>query len=383
MTAQYDYDYLIVGCGFTGATLAERIASELDASVLVIDKRAHIGGNSYDERDDHGIVVGKYGPHFFHTASEKVWKYISRFTTFNNYVHHVDAFCDGRFYALPLSLDTVNAFFETRLTAEKLPSFLDQLSERIADPHNAEEAVVSKVGWELYEAFFQNYMKKLWGMDPRDLDASIARRLPIRLSSDTRYFTDPWQGIPTEGYTKIFERMLSHKNIHLSLNTDYRDLVNAVSHRFLVFTGPIDAYFDSLFGKLPYRSIDVRFETHACEYVQHRGVVNYPNDHDFTRCVEYKWLYGQRHEKTTVSRDFPCWNDEEPYYPIPAPANRALYLKYKELAERVPNTYFCGRLGSYAYYNMDECIAWALNLFENRIAVQARSSLLPKAVSVL
>ncbi len=382
MTARYDYDYLIVGCGFTGATLAERIASELDASVLIIDKKDHIGGISYDERDEHGILLGKYGAHIFHTLSEKVWKYISRFTAFNDYVHHVDAFYNGRFYALPLNLDTINAFFGTRLTAEKLPSFLDQLRERIADPRNAEEAVVGKVGWELYEAFFQNYTKKQWGMDPRELDASVTRRLPIRMNSDKRYFTDPWQGIPTEGYTKVFERMLDHKNIRLSLNTDFTDAVNAISHRFLVFTGPIDAYFNYLFGRLPYRSINFRFETHACEHVQHMGVVNFPNDYEYTRCVEYKWLYGQHHEKTTVSRDFPCWNDEEPYYPVPAPANRTLYLKYRELADQMPNTYFCGRLGSYTYYNMDECIAQALALFENRIAAQARDHSLPKAVSV-
>ncbi|MDP3014309.1 MAG: UDP-galactopyranose mutase [Candidatus Subteraquimicrobiales bacterium] len=375
------YDYLIVGCGFSGATLAERIARELDAKVLIIDRRDHIGGNAYDHLDENGILIGRYGAHIFHTSSEKVWNYISRFTEFNTYVHRVDACWQGNYYALPLNLATINSFFGKQMTAGELPAFLDSIRVHLDSPKNAEEAVISRVGWDLYEAFYRTYTKKQWGIDPKDLDASVTLRLPIRMNSDTRYFTDPWQGIPVGGFTKVFERMLNHKNIHLALNTDYKDAMQGVRYRKLVFTGPIDVFFDYAFGRLPYRSIEFRFETLPWEHVQHMGVVNYPNDYEFTRCVEYKWLYQQQHEKTTVSRDYPCWNDDEPYYPIPSPGSSELYLKYKELADRTADTYFCGRLGTYTYYNMDQCIAQALALFENRIATEARTHQLLEAAN--
>jgi UDP-galactopyranose mutase len=376
------YDYLIVGCGFSGATLAERIAQELDAKVLIIDRRDHIGGNSYDYLDENGILIGKYGAHIFHTPSVKVWNYISRFTEFNTYVHHVDAYWQGNYYPLPLNLVTINSFFGKQMTALELPAFLDSIRVYIDKPKNAEEAVISQVGWELYEAFYRTYTRKQWGVDPKDLDASVTSRLPIRMNSDTQYFADAWQGIPVEGFTKVFERMLKHKNIHLSLNTDYMDVMLRVPYRRLVFTGPIDSFFDYAIGRLPYRSIEFRFETHPRKHVQHLGVVNYPNDYEFTRCVEYKWLYQQRHDKTTVSRDYPCWNDDEPYYPVVSTRNNELYQKYKKLADRTPGTYFCGRLGTYRYYNMDQCIAQALDLFENRIAREARTHDLLEAANL-
>jgi UDP-galactopyranose mutase len=374
------YDYLIVGCGFSGVTLAERIANELDAKVLIIDRRDHIGGNAYDHLDENGILIGRYGAHIFHTNSEKVWRYVTRFTEFNTYVHHVDACWQGNYYALPLNLATINSFFGKQMTAGELPAFIDSIRVHIDSPKNAEEAVISKVGWDLYGAFYRNYTKKQWGIDPKDLDASITLRLPIRMNSDKRYFTDPWQGLPVGGFTKVFERMLNHKNIHLALNTDYKDAMQSVRYRKLVFTGPIDVFFNYAFGRLPYRSIDFRLETINQEYFQHMGVVNYPNDHEFTRCVEYKWLYQQKNTNTTVSRDYPCWNDEEPYYPVPSPMNREMYKRYKALADKTPNTYFCGRLGTYEYYNMDQCIAQALTLFEDHIVADAKKLVLPEVI---
>ncbi|MCX6136427.1 MAG: hypothetical protein NTV54_02905 [Ignavibacteriales bacterium] len=253
------------------------------------------------------------------------------------------------------------------MKSEELPSFLNSIRVQIPQPANAEEAVLSKIGVELYDAFYRNYTRKQWGMDPKDLDASVTMRLPIRMNDDRRYFTDPWQGIPKGGYTTLFDQMLRHKNIHLALNTDFKAVRNSVKYRKLIFTGPIDEYFDCVYGKLPYRSIEFRFEKLSQKYYQHMAVVNYPNEHEFTRCVEYKWLNGQHHDKTTISRDFPCWNDNEPYYPVPSIANKALFLKYKELADRTPNIFFCGRLGAYTYYNMDECVGQALDLFDKEI----------------
>jgi len=361
-------DYLIVGCGFTGATLAERIASQLNAAVIIIDKRDHVGGLAYDYVDEHGIVVGKYGPHIFHTNNEMVWKYVNRFAVFNNYVHLVDAFFQGRFFALPLNLDTINAFFGRLMSTAELPVFLETIREHIPYPRNAEEAVISKVGWDLYNAFYRNYTKKQWGMDPRDLDASVTMRLPIRMNNDKRYFADQWQGIPKEGFTRLFERMLDNKGIRILLNTEFKEALKGIRFKKLIYTGPIDAYFDYVQGKLPYRSIDFRFETITREHFQQTGIVNYPNDHEYTRCVEYKRLYQQKSSHTTVCRDYPCWNEEEPYYPIPSQVNREMYQKYRKLADNTPDTIFCGRLGTYAYFNMDECIHQALTLFETVIS---------------
>lgn len=359
--------------------MAEQIAQQLDAKVLVVDRRDHIGGNSYDYRDENGIFVGKYGAHIFHTNSEKVWNYINRFAEFNSYVHRVDACWQGHYYSLPLNLLTINSFFAKEMTNEELPAFLDSIRVAIDEPKNAEEAVISQVGWELYEAFYRKYTLKQWGVDPKDLDASVPQRLPIRMNSDTRYFDDRWQGIPVGGFTKVFNRMLKHKNIHLSLKTDFAEVIKNVSFRKLVFTGPIDSFFKYVFGRLPYRSIEFEFETLTKEHIQHIGVINYPNEHEYTRCVEYKWLYQQRHQMTTVSRDYPCWNDEEPYYPVPSRYNHEMYMKYKALADHTPGAYFCGRLATYRYYNMDQCIAQALALFENRIALEVRSNLLFEA----
>jgi UDP-galactopyranose mutase len=361
------YDFLIVGCGFSGATLAERIANVLGKRVLVVDTRNHIGGNAYDYRDENGILVSQYGAHIFHTNAERVWKYVTQFSDFNEYVHRVDASVGGKHYALPLNLGTFNSFFNRSLTAEELPSFLNTIREPIANPANAEEAVVSKVGWELYEAFYKQYTVKQWGIDPKFLDASVTERLPVRMNDDTRYFVDRWQGMPRDGYSKLFSRMLENKHIHVQLNADYRDVIEEVKFDKLIFSGPVDLFFDYEYGKLPYRSIEFKFQVLDTEWHQHQAVVNYPNDHPYTRCVEYKHFYRQVHQKTTVSWDFPCWNDDEPYYPVPSHMSRQLYQRYKMAAARLKSVYFCGRLGTYQYYNMDQCIGQALHLFETRL----------------
>jgi UDP-galactopyranose mutase len=363
-----EFDYLIVGCGLTGATLAERIATGLDKKVLIIDKRPHIGGNAHDFHDDAGLLVSTYGAHIFHTNNERVWAYINRFADFNDYVHTVDAVVGGSTYSLPLNLDTLNSFFRVHLTPEQVPGFLAKRRVPIDLPANAEESVLSQVGWELYEAFYKNYTRKQWGIDPRLLDASVTSRLPIRTTADKRYFADRWQGIPRGGYTALVQKMLHHANIEVLLNMDYRKAAAEVRFGRLVFTGPIDLYFDFLHGRLPYRSIDFRFQTLDREYYQHTAVVNYPNDHDYTRCVEYKYLNQQHHARTTVSWDYPCWNDDEPYYPVPASANRLLFQRYRTEADRLSSVLFCGRLGSYQYLNMDQCIAQGLDVFEREIA---------------
>jgi len=358
------YHFLIVGCGFTGATLAERLAAH-GARVLVIDRRDHIGGNAYDRLDEHGIRVSPYGPHLFHTRSEKIWRYVNRFATFNDYELRVQALHGGRYYDLPLNLSTFRAFFGNDLREQDVPALLAELREPIEQPRNAEEAIVSQVGRELYRAFYEGYTRKQWGMEPRELDASVTLRLPIRHHEDNRYFSDRWQGLPIEGYTRLFERMLAHENITVVLNADDRAV--RASERFdkLIYTGPIDAYFDHALGRLPYRSIDFRLESIASrELVQRVGLLNYPDQRAYTRSAEYRHFYGQSSDWTTLGRDYPCWNDAEPYYPVPNPANRALYARYKALAAAETDTLFCGRLGTYKYYNMDQCIAQALTLAE-------------------
>lgn len=367
------YDWLIVGCGFTGATLAERIATELDQRVLIIDRRGHIAGNAHDFVHDSGLFVGKYGAHIFHTNSERVWDFVRRFARFSDYTHRVAAHVNGLSYSLPLNLNTVNSFFNTRLSEDDLPHFLEEKRIPIIRPSNAEEAVLNKVGRELYEAFYRNYTKKQWGIDPAYLDPSVTMRLPVRMNSDERYFSDRWQGMPVGGYTKLFANMLNNKNIDVLLNTDYSEAVGLVKFKKVIYTGNIDDYFGNVYGKLPYRSLKFEFLVHNVEYFQDTPVVNYPNDHDYTRIVEYKQLYQQKHTKTVVSREYPCWNDKEPYYPVPSPENQLLLLKYQEAASKLKTVYFCGRLGTYRYYNMDQCIAQALHLFETKISNKHRA----------
>lgn len=357
------FDYLIVGAGFAGSVLAERLATQLNQKVLVVDRRFHIGGNAYDSHDDAGVLIHNYGPHIFHTAAQRIFDYLSHFTAWRPYEHRVLASVDGKLLPFPINLDTVNGLYNTTMNSQQLEQFLHSVAVPIPHCRTSEEAVISKVGCELYQKFFKNYTRKQWGLDPSQLDASVAARVPARLNRDDRYFTDAFQFMPLHGYTRMFQNMLAHPNIKVMLNTDYRDVQPFIPYSRMVYTGPIDEFFNYRFGKLPYRSLNFRFESHAREVFQQGAVINYPNDHDYTRITEFKYLTGQRHPCTTVVYEYPT-AEGDPYYPVPRPENAELYRKYKALADATPNVYFCGRLATYRYYNMDQVVGQALALFD-------------------
>ena len=363
------FDYLVVGAGFAGSVLAERLAADMGMKVLVVDKRPHVGGNAYDHYDEHGILVHKYGPHIFHTNSAQVFSYLSRFTEWRSYQHRVLASVDGRLVPVPINLDTINTLYGTRYDAATVSEFFERVAEKRLI-RNSEDVVVSKVGRELYEKLFRNYTRKQWGLDPSELDASVAARIPTRTNRDDRYFTDTYQAMPRHGYTKMFERMLSHPNIKLLLNADYREVRDLVPHRSLVYTGPIDEFFDFKLGKLPYRSLEFRHETLPHRRFQPVGTVNYPNENPYTRITEFKHLTGQRHEHTSIVYEIPQ-AEGDPYYPIPQRENAKLYEDYKAMAAPLGNVHFVGRLATYKYYNMDQVVAQALVTYERILASES------------
>jgi len=373
------FDYLVVGAGFAGAVIAERLASQLDKKVAVCDLRPHVGGNTYDCYDDAGILIHKYGPHIFHTASRRIFEYLSQFTKWRPYEHHVLAQVDGKLLPFPINLNTVNELYGLSLTSEELAEFFRERAESIDRPRTSEDAVVSKIGRELYEKFFRGYTRKQWGLDPSQLDAAVAARVPARLNTDDRYFTDEYQFMPLQGYTPLFQRMLDHRNIKVFLGVDYREVAKAVRCEKLIYSGPVDAYFDHRYGKLPYRSIEFKHETHDRERFQPEAVVNYPNDHDYTRITEFKYLTGQAHAKTSIVYEFPK-SEGDPYYPVPCAENRALYEKYEALTKTLPNVCFLGRLGTYRYYNMDQVIGQSLALFDR---IQQAGGQLGKTVATV
>jgi UDP-galactopyranose mutase len=355
------FDYLIVGAGFAGSVLAERLANS-GRKVLIIDKRPHIGGNAYDHYNDSGILVHKYGPHIFHTNSRDVFEYLSRFTAWRRYEHRVLASVDGQLVPIPINLDTVNRLYGLNLTAFQVTEFFESLAEPREEIRTSEDVIVSKVGRELYEKFFRNYTRKQWGLDPSELDASVTSRVPVRTNRDDRYFSDTYQAMPLHGYTRMFESMLDHSNIKIMLNTDYHEVSGLIPYREMVYTGPIDEYFGFRFGPLPYRSLEFRHETLNVEELQPVAVVNYPNEHLYTRVTEFKHLTGQEHPKTSIVYEYPC-AEGDPYYPVPRPENADLYRKYRTLAEQTEGVHFVGRLATYRYYNMDQVVAQALALF--------------------
>ena len=355
------FDYLVVGAGFAGATVAERLAAIEGKRVLICDRRPHIGGNAYDHYDESGILVHKYGPHIFHTNSQQVFDYLSQFTEWRRYEHRVLASVDGLLLPIPINLDTINRLYRTNYDAVGLEAFFKSVAEPVDRIRTSEDVIVARVGRELYEKFFRNYTRKQWGLDPAELDAAVTARVPVRTNRDDRYFTDTYQVMPLHGYTKMFERMLAHPNVNVLLNADYREVRSMIPHAAVIFTGPIDEYFDFRFGKLSYRSLEFKFETIDTPTAQIAPVINYPNDQAYTRVTEFKYLTGQEHRKTTVVYEF-ARADGDPYYPIPRPANAALYKKYQDLAAATPNVHFVGRLGTYKYYNMDQVVAQALTL---------------------
>ena len=372
------FDYLIVGAGFAGSVLAERLARRLNKRVLIVDKRPHIGGNAYDCHDKHGILIHRYGPHIFHTNSAEIFDYLSQFTEWRQYQHRVKASVDGRLVPIPINLDTVNQLYGQNFDPEGMKAFLSKVAEPREQVRTSEDVVVKGVGRELYEKFFRGYTRKQWGLDPSELDAQVTARVPLRFNRDDRYFTDTYQAMPARGFTHMFENMLDHPNIKILLNTDYREIRHEIEYGELIFTGPVDEFFDHRFGKLPYRSLEFKHETHLKPVFQPAPVVNYPNDYAYTRITEFKYLTGQEHPLTSIVYEFPK-AEGDPYYPIPRPDNAALYKKYHELAEATPGVHFVGRLATYRYYNMDQVVGQALTLF-GKLAGMNRADALAETV---
>ena len=356
------FDYLIVGAGFSGSVLAERLARVSGKRVLLIDKRPHIAGNAFDHYDEAGVLVHRYGPHIFHTNSKEVFDYLGQFTEWRPYQHRVRASVDGQLLPIPINLDTVNELYGLKLSSYDVESFFNAAAERCEQVRTSEDVIVSRVGRELYEKFFRNYTRKQWGMDPSELDAQVTARVPVRTNRDDRYFTDTYQAMPRRGYTRMFERMLDHPNIKVMLNTSFAEIHDEVDFGEVIYTGPIDEYFGYCFGRLPYRSLQFQFETFETPQVQPVAVINYPNEQPYTRVTEFKHLTGQVHPKTTVVYEYPQ-AEGDPYYPVPRPENAALYQQYKALADATTGVHFVGRLGTYKYYNMDQVTAQALTLF--------------------
>jgi UDP-galactopyranose mutase len=356
------YDVMIVGAGFAGAVMAERLAEASGKRVLVVDRRPHIAGNAFDRLDAAGVLMHQYGPHIFHTNSADVFDYLSRFTEWRPYEHRVLAEVDGMRVPMPINRTTLNMLYDLDLrTDEEAEAFLATRAEPVDVIRTSADVVISKVGRELYEKFFRGYTRKQWGIDPSDLDKAVTARVPTRTSTDDRYFTDTFQAMPLEGYTRMFERMLDHPNIDLLLGVDYEEAREAYPHDHLVFTGPIDEYFGHRYGKLPYRSLTFRHETIDREWFQNVAVVNYPDEAiPYTRVTEYKHLTGQQAEKTSITYEYPS-AEGDPYYPIPREENQALFKRYEALAIAQADVTFVGRLATYRYYNMDQVVGQALS----------------------
>lgn len=360
-------DVLIVGAGFSGAVAAEQLANR-GHKVLILDKRPHIGGNAYETVDRFGVRVHPYGPHIFHTNSVRISDYLSRFTKWRAYDHRVLAKVGEQLLPIPINITTVNSLYGLTLDETTIQGFFDKVREPRASITNSEDVVINTVGRDLYEKFFRNYTRKQWGLDPSELAASVTARIPTRANYDDRYFTDTFQGMPLDGYTAMFERMLDNPNISVALECDYFLVKSAIKAQHTIYSGPIDAYFGFQFGQLPYRSL--RFEhEHLTDTGRYQpvGTVNFPNDHLYTRITEFKHLTGQQHTGTSIVREY-AQSEGDPYYPVPRPQNEALYKRYEALADKAADVTFVGRLAQYRYYNMDQCIGASLKAAEDVIA---------------
>jgi UDP-galactopyranose mutase len=360
------YDIVIVGAGISGLTLAERYSS-LGKSILVVESRNHIGGNCYDYLNDDGILVSKYGPHYFHTNDDSVWDYVQQFSKWRPYEHRVIAHIDNKEVPIPINIKTVNMLFNLSIeTEEEMKAWLKDNVPIIPNPQNAEEAAIARVGQIMYEKIFKSYTKKQWGMDPINLDPEVTNRIPVRTNDDNRYFTDKYQALPKHGYTKLFEKMIKGRSIEVVLNTPWDEIKDYVNYsEKLFFTGRIDSYFHKKFGALEYRSLRFEFETLNQEHFQEFAQENYPSENvPFTRIVEYKIATGQKNSKTTISKEFPTW-EGDPYYPVLSKRNQELYKKYQLSANELEknNVYFVGRLANYKYFNMDQAFKNALDFF--------------------
>lgn len=357
------FDWLIVGAGFAGSVLAERLASQRNERVLLIDRRPHIGGNAYDRYDAAGILMHVYGPHIFHTNSDDVVAYLSQFTRWRPYEHRVLACVDGTLYPIPINRTTVNRLYGLNLQSdEAVEEFYQSQAEPRETIASSEDVIVGRVGRDLYEKFFRHYTRKQWGLDPSELDRSVTSRVPIRTNEDDRYFGDAFQAMPHDGYTRMFEAMLAHPNIKIMLNTDFNEIRREIPYKRLIYTGPIDEFFGYRFGRLPYRSLRFDHQTLDQEWLQPVAVVNYPQQEPYTRVTEYKHLTGQNAPVTSITYEYPSATGD-PYYPVPNDATAAIYRDYDALAHTLGNAWFVGRLATYRYYNMDQVVAQALATF--------------------
>ncbi|PYK60254.1 MAG: UDP-galactopyranose mutase [Verrucomicrobia bacterium] len=372
------FDFLIVGAGFAGSVLAERIASQLGKTCLIVEKRNHIGGNAYDHYDAAGVLLHTYGPHYFRTNSQRIIDYLGQFTEWREVQYKILSWTHGRYWQFPINLNTFEQLIGRPSTTEEMEAQLAEWRVRIDSPKNSEEVIVSQVGWKLYEMFFKNYTRKQWRRDAKELDPSVCGRIPIRTNRDDRYLSEKFQALPKHGYTPMFQKMLSNPKIEVRLNTDFREACAQVQFQHLIYTGPIDEYYDHCFGHLPYRSLRFEPETLKQEFFQPAMQVNYPNEQDFTRIVEIKHATGQKLPSTTIVREYPqdFGPGREPYYPIPAPDARALYSKYAERAALEKDVTFVGRLATYRYYNMDQIVGMALAEFERLRANQRGQTLI-------
>jgi len=362
------FDFLVVGAGYAGSIMAERLASQCDQRILVIDRRAHLAGNAYDYVDEHGVLVHKYGPHIFHTNSRKVVDYLSAFTDWRPYEHRVLARVGEQLLPIPINRTTVNELYGLTLSSdEEVQAFYDQRAEPRELLKTSEDAVVAKVGRDLYEKFFRGYTRKQWQRDPSELHASVTSRIPTRTNTDDRYFTDDHQAMPAAGYTAMFHRILDHPNIELRLSTDFFDVREAISRGHTVYTGPVDLYFDRCHGELPYRSLEFELRsepTPGGRLLQPSASINEPSEAvPHTRTTEFRWLTGQRADASTIALEYPR-SEGDPYYPIPTDATRELYQRYEALANAEDDVTFVGRLARYQYLNMDQVTAQALSAFQ-------------------
>ncbi len=360
------FDYLVVGAGFSGCVLAERLASQCGKTCLIVERRNHIGGNAYDHHDAAGILLHTYGPHYFRTNSDRIREYLSQFTEWHPVEYKILSWTDGRFWQFPINLNTFEQLLGRPSSSSEMQETLAKWRVNIASPKNSEEVIVSQVGTALYEKFFKNYTRKQWRRDPAELDPSVCGRIPIRTDRDDRYLSEKFQALPRDGYTKMFERIIRHPKIELRLGVNYREILHQVQFGHLIYTGPVDEFYDNCHGPLPYRSLRFEPETLQKEFFQPAVQVNYPNDFDYTRIVEIKHAPGQKAPMTTIVREYPqdYGPGREPYYPIPAPDAQALYNKYAERAAAEKRVSFVGRMATYRYYNMDQVVGMALTEFE-------------------
>lgn len=357
------YDCLVVGAGFAGCAAA-RLLAESGRKVLVVERLKHLAGHSHDYRNEYGIFIHSYGPHIFHTNNQEVWQFVNRFTRFHNYQHRVLSYIQGRLLPFPINLDTLNEVFDCKLKGGEAREFLRMEAAKAVynqPPENFRDVVVSQVGEYLYELFFKNYTIKQWQKDPEEILPEVALRIPVRENRDDRYFTDKHQGIPASGYTDLAQKILNHRNIELSLETDYFDIRNNLESRLTVYTGELDRFFDYKYGRLQYRSLDFKYETLDQEFFQPAAVVNYPNDHSWTRITEYKHFLGEKTWKTTISYEFPKATGE-PYYVVMSGDNVDKRKLYQADVDKLNGKYlFLGRLAEYKYYNMDQVVEMVIN----------------------